>query len=405
MSAGSAVEPNPDLSVSAEPLDVAIVGAGPVGVFLGILLAQRGLKVHVFERRTAPRRHSRAIGIHPPSLEALATAGLAEPLLAEAVKIRSGQLRSRGSTLGGLRFDRVSKDFPFVASLQQQRTEFLLAAKLQQCAPGALRRGVDISAVEQRAGLVRLHWNANDDDGKGLGSDRSFVDARILVGADGAHSLIRSAAGIGTKPTRYRDTYLMGDFHDTTTDGSAAVIWLEPDGVVESFPLPGGIRRWVIHTPALESEATAAQLCGRIEHRTGIRVAAETNSMLSAFEVRGQLAQTMYAGRTVLVGDAAHEVSPIGGQGMNLGWLDAAAMAPVIEEAVSRGCFPAARMRRVARTRMRAATVAVRQAQLNMAMGRPVRPWMPGPRDAALRLLLASPARPVLARAYSMRWL
>ena len=91
--------------------------------------------------------------------------------------------------------------------------------------------------------------------------------------------------------------------------------------------------------------------------------------MLSAFEVRTRLARRMVQGRVVLVGDAAHEISPIGGQGMNLGWLDAAAVAPIIVAAL-RGEKTGRRLAEFERVRMGAARTAAHQAQLNMMLGR-----------------------------------
>ena len=93
--------------------------------------------------------------------------------------------------------------------------------------------------------------------------------------------------------------------------------------------------------------------------------------MLSAFSVRSTMARRIVAGRVVLVGDAAHEISPIGGQGKNLGWLDAQALAPVVREAVA-GRPVAGRLKAFDAGRRRAAVIARRQSEVNMLLGRPL---------------------------------
>jgi 2-polyprenyl-6-methoxyphenol hydroxylase-like FAD-dependent oxidoreductase len=386
--------------VSRERTEVLVVGGGPVGVFLGALLAHAGVDVRVWERRDTPPTGSRAIGIHPPSLDAFATIDAAGPVLAEATLVRRGVARSRGRTLGSLSFDRASDTHPYVATLDQHRTEQILRDRLAAATPDAMRTGTAVTA---------LHRGRDHVDVVGTGPDGGSVALRasFVVGADGARSTVRDLLGIGTTGREYPDHYVMGDFADPepASARTAALVDVGPDGVVESFPLPDGRRRYVAlvgrGAPA-DDEVDARSLARTVRARTGAAVDAGTCTMLSGFRVRRREAVRVGHGRVVLIGDAAHEISPIGGQGMNLGWLDAAELAPLLTDGVrtgSAGPWPAYAARRQA-----AARRAARQAEANMALGgRAVGPAVLA-REALLRTVLGLPSADLLARLYAMRW-
>jgi 2-polyprenyl-6-methoxyphenol hydroxylase-like FAD-dependent oxidoreductase len=139
-----------------------------------------------------------------------------------------------------------------------------------------------------------------------------------------------------------------------------------------------------------------------VRERTGLDIDAGTNSMLSRFGVRTRLARRMLTGHVVMIGDAAHEVSPIGGQGMNLGWLDAAALAPIVSAAV-RGHEVEGDLRTFERTRLRAAARATRQAEINMALGRPLPEGLLAARNRAIGCVAAVPAvNALIARRFTM---
>lgn len=397
--------------MSVRACEVVIVGGGSAGLFLAALLAGRGVDVVVLERRAAPSAHSRAIGLHPPALAALRSLGLDEAAIAQGARIERGVGRSYGRDLGELTFDRVHPDYPFVLALPQYRTEALLAQKLEELAPGALHRGWEVHDAREENGTVHVTATGPDTSSKGSTAATGVVAvwrARVLVGADGLRSMVRTCAGIDTDLRPYPDTYLMGDFAETTGHENTAVIHLEPGGVVESFPLPGRMRRWVAHTGSAPLDPCPAVLTAIIAQRTGEVLDPDSNTMVSAFTVRRQLAEHMLSGRQVIIGDAAHEISPIGGQGMTLGWLDAQALVPLLEQLVTdneeRPLQTLAGFRDFERGRLRSARTAAGVARLNMALGRPMSSSIGRARDIALQAVLTTPVRTRLARAFTMGW-
>ncbi|MBG6183239.1 2-polyprenyl-6-methoxyphenol hydroxylase-like FAD-dependent oxidoreductase [Arthrobacter sp. CAN_A214] len=345
-------------------LDVVVVGGGPVGLYTGLLLRRAGLDAVVLERRTERSRHSRAIGIHPPALAALDAAGVAAALVSRGVPIREGIARSRGKHVAGVSFRDLPGEHRYVLAVPQAVTEEILEAVLDDEYPGTLRRGVTVGRVRDTGD--RVFAEARTD-----GADR-LLESALVVGADGARSAVRDAAGIRAPGLTYPDCYVMGDFADTTTDGASAVLYLETGGIVESFPLPGAVRRWVVRVARPVERPTAEGLATLIAARTGMAVDPGSNSMLSAFEVRSRLARQLVSGRIALVGDAAHEVSPIGGQGMNLGWLDAEHLVPIIASSLRDGEDVGRRLQSFHTERREAARRARRMAHVNMALGRPL---------------------------------
>lgn len=127
--------------------------------------------------------------------------------------------------------------------------------------------------------------------------------------------------------------------------------------------------------------------------------------MVSAFGVRRRLARRLVDRRVVLVGDAAHEVSPIGGQGMNLGWLDALSLDKAIAEALAGPEHGAEPFARYAAQRAAAAARATRRAAFNMAMGAPLSRAGLLARNALAHALAVPGVRGALASAFTMRGL
>ncbi len=378
--------------------DLIITGAGPVGLLAGILAQQAGLDVLLLERNSEPILHSRSIGIHPPSLRLLSEAGLLDPFLEKGLIIRQGHAMSRHrAPLGTLDFQKISPPFNYILTIPQWITELIFSQKLVELKPGILQRGITVTGIEQTQDhcevAVEEAWNGRT----------ITLRAKLVLGCDGKRSTVRQLTGIPFDGGPYPHRYAMGDFTDQTGYGTDAVIFLSPAGLVECFPLPGGIRRWVMQLVQADPAEKAPAFADQVQQRCGIGPDPTSCSMFSVFGVERYLAGRFWKGRVVLAGDSAHVVSPIGGQGMNLGWIHSAeavrGMASVIRDGVP---LDVASRKYDRKARSRAGKV-IRRAEFNMLLGN--RSRFPGLRNRAVRLLLGTPLRRSLRHRFTMQGL
>ncbi|KJQ54860.1 FAD-dependent oxidoreductase [Microbacterium sp. SA39] len=367
--------------------DVLIVGAGPVGLLLACLLTQNGLRVAVCERRADADTRTRAIGIHRPGLDALDAAGVGAAVRREALRLVGGEVRSRGRTLASLAF---APDRP-VMILPQTRTDALLRARLAARAPEALRRGWTVQDVRDDGDVVRVSVGTPDGP--------HVLTAAVVVAADGVRSRLREDLGLGWRRRGGRATYAMIDVADPEP-GDRAVLHCEPAGLVETFPLPGSRRRWVARQGAEVRLDTPQAFREAVETRTGIRLDLTDQGDPTVFVAAQHIAPRVARGRVILLGDAAHEISPIGGQGMNLGWTDAVHLAAELRSALP-GRMPD--LTRYEQRTRRATRVVQRRSSFYMSMGAPAGIGTVVPRELVIRAMGSRPVRRWSAGIITMR--
>lgn len=369
--------------------DLAIVGAGPVGLLLAGLAAQHGLRVLVVDKRSETPAHSQAIGITPPSLEILARLGLEQAFLQAGVPIRDCRVTGASGELGTASFRDLPGPRRFILSLPQRNTVELLEAAVAAMPGVTLHRGVEVTGIEQDATSVTLH---------GPGFE---AGARWLAACDGHRSLVRERLRLRTASGGYGRHFVMGDFVDRSPLGEEARLWFTPTGAIESFPLPNGQRRWIAQLDQPAGAPEHGRLPRLVAARAGIALDAADQLNESGFSPRWLTAERYFDGRVILCGDAAHVMSPIGGQGMNTGWADAEFLADALAAIEFGGRAPAPLLEAYERCRQRAARAATRRAAAGMRLGTLTGTWPSWLRDAFLRFVLN---RPGLARRLARRF-
>lgn len=372
---------------------VAIVGGGPVGLYLGLCLEQAGISYIILEKRSAPQPGSRSLGIHPVSLELFEELNIASNFIRYGIKIQRGHAFVNTEKLGALSFEHCPKPFNFILALPQHRTEILLEEALKQRNPNTLLRNAEVNTIDEHNQYVKVNFERN--------GERHTVRTDYLIGCDGKNSLVRKQAGISFKGFQYPDTYIMGDFYDNTNFDSDAAIFLCDEGLIESFPLPKNRRRWVVKTDDYIDNVSKKQLTLSVFNRIGHSLHNIQHTRLSSFGVQKLIADPIANNRIVLAGDAAHVVSPIGGQGMNLGWLAAHDLTDTLSQVLTKNLQKNAILNQYQKRREHAFKNAARRAEINMKLGRKInRPFF---RKRLVSLMLKPPISQLIANIFTMR--
>lgn len=310
-------------------VDVVVVGAGPVGLLLAIELKLGGADVIVLERLTAPNVAIKGTSVGPLGAEALQRRGMG-PALAEAedrtfaamgpagVERRAQAYRSRGhfATLP-LRADAKREPERRMLWVDQQGLEAILGERAAAL-DIEVRRGCEVTGVEQHDAGVAVHWTSPN------GPDHARC--AWLIGCDGGRSSIRKMAGFafpGTPPslTMYQ-AVLDLDHPERLPRGLTRM----SEGVLMHGPRP---RRLAMHDfsgPPRDRKApvTHEELESVLRRISGADVRVTAIEQANRFTDSARLVDTYRRDRVLLAGDAAHIHSPLGGQGLSLGLVDAA---------------------------------------------------------------------------------
>lgn len=376
--------------------DVVIIGGGPVGLFMGIALHNKGVPCTILEQRTEPVAETRSLGIHPVSLELFEELGIVDQFLKSGLKVKRGIAHTGTKHLGAVSFEKCPEPYQYILINPQSETERILRDHFEKIAPGQLITGAEATYIDQHDDLVHLKFKKDGIEHE--------VETGYIVGCDGKNSFTRREAGIHFSGKRYPDTYIMGDFDDSTEYGDDAVVFLPGEGLIECFPLPDKKRRWVVKTPEYIAEPKAAVIEELIRERVGHSIDSSSNTMVSSFGVQHFMAEYFVKDRIVLAGDSAHVVSPIGGQGMNLGWLDAMYLANVMSycRGISKD-LPLADLFIYESRQKPIAKKVARRAEINMRLGRSSSiPWT---KHMIVKGILSSPFQNTTAKLFTMRGL
>lgn len=296
-------------------LDVLIVGAGPVGLFLGNECARRGLRFRLIEARASQSEHSKALAIFPRTLEIFDMAGVVAPFLEAANRVTAVAVITHGHRLAHMRFEPEQSPYPFIAMVPQNVTERLLLEALR-------RRGGDVEyestflSAEPTGGGVRV-----DFDQRGR---RETLEAAFVVGCDGAHSAVRHLLHLAFEGGSYPDSFLLADV-ETNQALPADELQLCPSerGPLALFPMSATRRRVVATIDQAEGDAPSLDLVRRIlVERAPREIEALGLHWSSYFRIHHRHVGSLHSGRFFVAGDAAHIHSPFGGQGMNTGLQD-----------------------------------------------------------------------------------
>jgi ubiquinone biosynthesis UbiH/UbiF/VisC/COQ6 family hydroxylase len=199
-------------------------------------------------------------------------------------------------------------------------------------------------------------------------ADGTALQARLVVGADGAQSPVRAACGISARVTDYRQTAIVANFRCAQPHLGTAWQWFTDEGIVALLPLPDSHVSLVWSAPAQLAAELAALEPGALAQRVTARVQATFGDLAPAgpsagFPLRLVVVDRLIGPRVALVGDAAHVVHPLAGQGLNLGLQDVGALLEVMRAREAfRDIGDAVLLRRYERSRaepialMRAAT-------------------------------------------------
>lgn len=324
--------------------DVAIAGAGIVGLTLACALEQSGLRVVLIEPQAqeAGLRIRRAYALTLLTGRIFAGLGLWDEILPQITTFRRIRLADETcpAVIDLAPDDLGTAELGYVA--EHPVLVQALLNRLQHANHVAWLCPASVVATETDAEGVTLTLQTSASvQGQEPGQAQQ-IRSRILVAADGSRSPLRQAAGIGTQGWHYWQSCVTAVIRPQHSHGDIAREHFWASGPFATLPLPGNRCQIVLTAPHAEAqhwlEAPEAEFLAELNRRYGGSLGTlELVGDRALFPVKLMQSDRYTQARLVLVGDAAHSCHPVGGQGLNLGIRDAAALADTLTRAHQQG--------------------------------------------------------------------
>jgi 2-polyprenyl-6-methoxyphenol hydroxylase-like FAD-dependent oxidoreductase len=345
------------LMLNTNDPEVLIAGAGPVGLYAGLALTQRGIRVAIADKDWRAGTHSYALALHPQSLGLFHQVGLLDQVMAMAHPVRSIGLYNRDTLKATIQLEEFPGSWSHLAVLRQDALEDLLEQTLAK-RDVKVMWSHEVFALEPREGCVDARVDKFEKDSGGYSVSRTeWVLARTLrysvpfvIGADGYRSRVRRASAIEFPEVAPAQHYAVFEFQTDIDLGSELRLVFGENTTDVLWPLPGGYCRWSFEMPEYHRQAERQK--DRLFGGASLNEYPElTTDNLKAFiaerapwfqgaigditwrnvvRFEKHLANSFGTGRMWLAGDAAHLAGPAGVQSMNLGLAEVRDLTDII---------------------------------------------------------------------------
>jgi 2-polyprenyl-6-methoxyphenol hydroxylase-like FAD-dependent oxidoreductase len=303
--------------------DVIIIGSGPTGLALACQFVRLGIDFIIVEQNQGITRFSKAIGVQARTLEIYEQFGIADTAVGKGTIAKRASIVEGGVIRASVELSKIGEGlsaYPFLLLLEQNEHEQILNEFLEKNGKSVLWQTTLDSFTQNSDGVSAQVTKQN--------GETQTINAKYLVGCDGAKSHVRHALGLSFEGSTFERTFYVADVNiDWTFNHNALHICLAKNTLTAFFPLPGQRRYRIVGTfPEEFSKEEGDVLYGEIEQQiirdTKLELDITAVNWFSAYRVHSRRVNSFSEGRCFVAGDAAHIHSPAGAQGMNTGIQD-----------------------------------------------------------------------------------
>ena len=304
--------------------EVLIIGAGPTGLALACQLIRYGIDFVILDKKETTTPHSKAIGVQARSLEIYEQIGLADELISQGAIAEKARLVESGGVRGEVDLSNIGEGmspYPFLLLVEQGRHEKILHDFIKANGKDVLWN-TELENFSQDANGIKANI-------KNKNGESNTIEAKFLVGCDGAKSVVRHTLGMTFEGNTFERLFYVADVQiEWEFPHDSLYVCLAENTITAFFPMTGGENHFRIvgtfpeDDDRREGEILYEEIEKQIIEDTKLDLDIHDVNWFSVYRVHSRRVNKFSEGRCFLAGDSAHIHTPAGAQGMNTGIQD-----------------------------------------------------------------------------------